>query len=148
MYCPNCGTQIPDDSIFCTSCGTRISTAASAAASPTASTPSSYTPPATTGMPPTQAAPQPGYVNLPRKDPAIAAILSFFLSGLGQMYVGKVGRGLAILVVQIILFFTIIGIIIGFFIWIWAIYDAYKLAERYNYFVQQNGRAPTSVDAW
>ncbi|HEX13477.1 MAG: hypothetical protein C0173_05295 [Desulfurella sp.] len=24
MFCPNCGTQIPDDSKFCPSCGTRF----------------------------------------------------------------------------------------------------------------------------
>jgi len=25
MYCPNCGTPIPEDSVFCMACGTRLS---------------------------------------------------------------------------------------------------------------------------
>ena len=28
MFCPNCGTQIPDDSAFCENCGTKIAAAA------------------------------------------------------------------------------------------------------------------------
>ncbi|MBR0311016.1 MAG: zinc-ribbon domain-containing protein, partial [Oscillospiraceae bacterium] len=28
MFCPNCGTQLPDDSAFCENCGVRLGGAA------------------------------------------------------------------------------------------------------------------------
>ncbi len=27
MYCPKCGTQLPDDAVFCIKCGTNLATA-------------------------------------------------------------------------------------------------------------------------
>ena len=65
---------------------------------------------------------------------AIAAILSFFIPGLGQMYAGDMKRGLIFLVVWIVLmivaFFTaFLTSIITLIFDIYAAYDAYKLAQ-------------------
>lgn len=71
----------------------------------------------------------------PPKNSGLAAILSFLLPGLGQMYNGEIGKGVLIMVVQFVnflLMFIIIGFITSPIVLIWAIYDAYKTAERIN----------------
>ena len=100
------------------------------------------------------------------KSPGIAAILSLLWVGLGQVYVGKVARGLllmlavillslpstlilfagvymndfdavtAALIVAIVLIATYIAV------WVWNIFDAYKLANEYNDYVKANGDRP------
>ena len=69
------------------------------------------------------------------KSAGLAAVLSFFVSGLGQIYNGQIGKGLVILVVQAINI-ALMDILIGFvtfaIVWVWAIYDAYRVADRIN----------------
>ena len=69
------------------------------------------------------------------KSAGLAAVLSFFISGLGQIYNGQIGKGLVILVVQAINI-ALMDILIGFItfavVWVWAIYDAYRVADRIN----------------
>lgn len=70
------------------------------------------------------------------KDPAIAAILSFLISGLGQIYNGDITKGILIFIVQILQ--IVLGSVIYityvtfFIVWIWAIYDAYGGAKKIN----------------
>ena len=69
------------------------------------------------------------------KNSGIAAVLSFFISGLGQIYNGQIIKGLVILVVQSInlaLTVILIGWIPFAIVWVWAIFDAYSVAERIN----------------
>jgi TM2 domain-containing membrane protein YozV len=69
------------------------------------------------------------------KSAGLAAVLSFFISGLGQIYNGQILKGLVILVVQIIngaLTTILIGWIPLAIVWVWAIIDAYREAERIN----------------
>lgn len=69
------------------------------------------------------------------KNPGIAAVLSFFWSGVGQIYNGQIMKGLILIVVQMVnaaLMFVLIGFITYPIVWIWGIYDAYKTAERHN----------------
>lgn len=55
-------------------------------------------------------------------NPGVAAVLSFFIPGAGQIYKGEVGRG----------FLTLLAWIIGLFllvlpdlvVWVWAVLDA------------------------
>lgn len=71
----------------------------------------------------------------PPKNSGLAAILSFLLPGLGQMYNGEVGKGVMIIIVQVVniaLMAIVIGFITGPLVMIWAIYDAYQTAERIN----------------
>lgn len=70
-----------------------------------------------------------------QKNPGLSAILSFFIPGLGQIYNGQLGKGLAIAMVAIIswmLVHMVIGLIILIPLWIWSIYDAHETAERSN----------------
>ena len=69
------------------------------------------------------------------KNAGIAAVLSFFISGLGQVYNGQITKGLLIMLVQLINA-ALTGILIGWIpfaiVWVWAIFDAYFVAERKN----------------
>jgi len=66
--------------------------------------------------------------------PLLAAILSFFIPGLGQFYAGHFFRGVFVFIGAIILFVisaaTIILGIIYFIYWVWNIVDAYQLATK------------------
>jgi len=106
--------------------------------------------------------PQPyGYNLYPRKSVGIAVLLSFFFAGLGQLYVSKIKRGVTFIVSFIVLsiiasvitavlaktidysdpeslnalfsnpaFIIITLISLGF--WLYNIYDAYRMAVKYN----------------
>ena len=78
----------------------------------------------------------------------LAIILGFFgLSGIGEIYAGRVGRGIGILIGGIILLVLMIvtmGItgIVYLIIFIWSIFDTKKLCREYNDFLGSNGRPP------
>ena len=69
------------------------------------------------------------------------------LNGIGQIYAGKVGRGIGImigswvLIVVGVLTFGI-GLIAYLAIFIWQIFDTKKLCREFNEYVSQNGRPP------
>lgn len=64
------------------------------------------------------------------KNPGIAALCSFFIPGLGQIYNGDVGKAIAIY------FGTLIGFLLffipGVIVWIFGIYDAYTTSKKMN----------------
>jgi TM2 domain-containing membrane protein YozV len=67
------------------------------------------------------------------KNPGIAAVLSFFFCGLGQIYNGQILKGILMFTaycVSIFLMWVIIGFITTPILWIWGIYDAYRTAEN------------------
>ncbi len=69
------------------------------------------------------------------KNPGLAAVLSFFYMGLGQIYNGQLGKGIAFIVVYSIswlLCLVIIGLITTPIMWVYGMYDAYKSAEKIN----------------
>lgn len=69
------------------------------------------------------------------KSPGLAAVLSFFWTGVGQIYNGQIAKGLILIVVQMInsaLMFILIGFVTYPIVWIWGMYDAYRTAERLN----------------
>lgn len=66
------------------------------------------------------------------RHPGIAAVLSFIVPGLGQIYNGELGKGFGF-VAGIIISGFLCAIFIGFILlpvlWIWAVVDAYRTAE-------------------
>ena len=71
----------------------------------------------------------------------------FCLNGIGQIYAGKVGRGVAIMIGSWVLIvvgvLTLgIGLIAYLAIFIWQIFDTKKLCREYNEFFSLNGRPP------
>jgi TM2 domain-containing membrane protein YozV len=61
------------------------------------------------------------------KNPVLAAILSFFIPGVGQIYNGNVGRGILTFIAFIIGVFLFV--FPGVIVWLWSVYDAYTSAQ-------------------
>jgi TM2 domain-containing membrane protein YozV len=116
MFCSSCGTQASDTDQTCSNCGRAL------AAAP---------------VPAPYAVAQPQQVILVKsgKNSGLAAVLSFFWCGLGQIYNGQLGKGL---IVGFVYFLSVLAmaLLIGFIttpiLWIWGMYDAYQTAERLN----------------
>lgn len=69
------------------------------------------------------------------KNPGLAAVLSFFWMGLGQIYNGQIAKGIAFIVfyaISWILVFVVIGLLTTPVLFIYGIYDAYKSAQKIN----------------
>jgi TM2 domain-containing membrane protein YozV len=100
-------------------------------------------------------APQPP-VSIPLKSGSLAAGLSLLWAGVGQIYVGRVARGIGIMALLYVAgFFTgfffsmtrslpvllILGVIL-LVVYVWQIFDAHALANRYNEYAKMYGRPP------
>lgn len=80
------------------------------------------------------------------KNPGLAAVLSFFWMGLGQIYNGQIAKGIVFIVAYAIswlLWLIVIGMIITPLLWAYGMYDAYKSAEKLN--VEMSARAANSA---
>ncbi|OBY81579.1 sugar ABC transporter permease [Paenibacillus sp. KS1] len=65
----------------------------------------------------------------------LAGVLSFILPGLGHLYLGRVQKGIILLLlngIAIMLSSIIIGLFAMVFVWMYAIIDALKTADRIN----------------
>jgi TM2 domain-containing membrane protein YozV len=191
-YCPSCGKEVQEGEKFCPNCGTSLQTAqteytASQTDNPTPNQPdysqqgeTGYTPPASgySGydqggyQQPSQGQygyqqPPPAYsAGVAEKSPGVALILGLivglFLWGIGQIYVGKIMRGIIFLILGLIFAPLLYGIavlgvimtggigwiilpilgIVFLILWIYQAFDAYKLAQEYNMHVRRTGMPP------
>jgi TM2 domain-containing membrane protein YozV len=69
------------------------------------------------------------------KSSGLAAVLSFFWTGLGQIYNGQILLGLSMMGAQFVfalLCLILIGIPFTVVLWVWSIYHAYNTAEAIN----------------
>ena len=69
------------------------------------------------------------------KNPGLAAVLSFFWMGLGQIYNGQIAKGVAFMVayaVSWLLVMVLIGVITTPILFIYGMYDAYRSAVKVN----------------
>ncbi len=69
------------------------------------------------------------------KNPGLAAVLSFFYMGLGQIYNGQIAKGILFIIaysLSIFLMILLIGFITTPILFIYGIWDAYKSAEKIN----------------
>jgi len=69
------------------------------------------------------------------KNPGLAAILSFFYMGLGQIYNGQISKGIVFIIaysLSWVLMILVIGFVTTPVMWIYGMYDAYKSAEKIN----------------
>jgi TM2 domain-containing membrane protein YozV len=65
-----------------------------------------------------------------KKEPVLAALLSFIFAGSGQVYNGELGKGILILAGTIIGAFVFL--IPGIIVWLFGIFDAYTTSEKMN----------------
>jgi TM2 domain-containing membrane protein YozV len=137
VYCPSCGRPYEGSPAFCPNCGKLLqltTTAPSQAFCPHCGKPVD---PAAEICPSCgvriKQAPQPQITE--QKNPGIAAVLSFLFTGLGQVYNGQIGKGIAFVVLGIVFLITIIvliGLILYPLFWIYNIYDANTTAKKIN----------------
>jgi TM2 domain-containing membrane protein YozV len=74
------------------------------------------------------------YVHSAPKNSGVAAVLSFFWPGLGQVYNGDIGKGVFLILLCIVLaFIPIIGWLVILMLWVLAMCDAYSRAESINH---------------
>ena len=135
MYCSKCGKELNADQAYCDGCGQKVGSNST----------------------------RPQVIYVSEKSAGVAAVLSLLFTGLGQIYVGKIMRGLAVMLLCILLggigagllyaavFTGGLGGIIAvavlltiayLVIWIWNIFDAYNLANSYNESVRRTGNRP------
>lgn len=108
-FCANCGFEMPKTTKFCPECGTATGMAPPAVNNATTS------------------------VMRTDKSPGLAALLSFLIIGLGQVYLGLTKKGIILFVLAIIsgfLMMILIGWITWLLVWGYAIYDAYNSGEK------------------
>jgi TM2 domain-containing membrane protein YozV/RNA polymerase subunit RPABC4/transcription elongation factor Spt4 len=110
-YCPYCGVQIDRKYNVCPNCGKPQ--------------------PPIDGVVPTRAA--------QRKNPLIAGLLSLLITGAGQIYLGKIGRGLIYLGFVLLISIALDGVvtfdemmILGVIVSIISAVDAYLMAKAMN----------------
>ncbi|WP_407431240.1 hypothetical protein [Methanobrevibacter sp.] len=110
VECKNCGSELKEDTEVCPECG-----------SPTSNTPQTNN----TATP----------VVKKEKSAGLAAILSFLIVGLGQIYLGLTKKGIILFigaVISLILTLVIIGFVTWLLIWGYSIYDAHNSAQKMN----------------
>ena len=69
------------------------------------------------------------------KSAGLAAVLSFLVPGLGQIYNGQIVKGLILVVVQatnVALMHVLVGFVFYPIVLVYAVFDAYRSAERIN----------------
>ncbi len=69
------------------------------------------------------------------KSEGLAAVLSFFIPGLGQIYNGQVGIGIFFMVIyacSIALIFIGLGLVTTPILWVYGMSDAYRYAKKLN----------------
>lgn len=80
------------------------------------------------------------------KSNGIAAVLSFLVPGLGQVYNGQLTRGLLLILVAIVVlavgWILLFPVVLYIVLWVWSIYDAYSKANVYNASVKETGNPP------
>ena len=141
--CPECGQEIEEGMKFCRNCGSKINQEQGEAKKTKFCSNCGFEMDINTKFCPecgmsTTGQPRPGgnqaVVN-PEKSPILAAILSFLIIGLGQIYLGLTKKGLILFVLAIvsgILMLVLIGFALWLLIWLYAIYDGYNSANKMN----------------
>ncbi|MDR0767068.1 MAG: zinc-ribbon domain-containing protein [Methanosarcinales archaeon] len=121
-YCSHCGESLKEYAIVCSDCGAPVKGQKQSGGN-TAEENVHAEPVGNSGK--TQSAPMFGK----EKSTFFALILSFFMSGLGQVYNGNFWKGVGFMIAATLGWLLIIP---GLVIWIWNMYDAYTDAEKIN----------------
>ncbi|WP_458405433.1 zinc-ribbon domain-containing protein [Methanobrevibacter sp.] len=107
-FCTNCGFELNDSLKFCPECGTPTSNAVQKTNFQITNT---------------------------QKSAGLAAVLSFLIIGLGQVYLGLTKKGIILFLLAIVsgfLMFILVGFVLWLLIWAYSVYDAYNSAEKMN----------------
>ena len=130
MFCSGCGHQMDAGQQFCPGCGLK-----NPAPQPTGMVATAGTGVAPAQQIPAQQIASQQIIVVAEKSPGLAAVLSFFWAGLGQIYNGEITKGI-VLIVAYVVSCVLIALVIGFIttpiLWIYGMVDAYRTAEKFN----------------
>ena len=117
-FCRNCGAVISDRAEICPECGVRQ-------------------------RPPPQSSLDTAVDDvLDGGNPFVAAVLSALFPGLGQLYNRQLERGIALIAAGMLAALStlvLVGIVLYPVVWLYAIYDAYRGAERQELAAESDG---------
>ena len=71
-------------------------------------------------------------MNQPTRNPGVAAVLSFLIPGIGQMYNSEIAKGVVFFIAGWIWLIPVLGWIARLGLSIWAAIDAHKVAIAWN----------------
>ncbi|WP_255149353.1 zinc ribbon domain-containing protein [Halorarius halobius] len=109
VFCRNCGAVISEEAEICPECGVRQRD------------------------PPKSSIDETVEELFEGGNPFVAALLSALFPGLGQIYNRELEKGLVVIVASILAAFSmvfLVGIVLFPAVWLYAIYDAYTVADR------------------
>lgn len=127
MFCPRCGKEISAGVLYCPFCGTATDGSGQIANAPSQ--------PSQGG---TEYFVQTGAQKSTKTTLFLSLAVGLLLMGCGQIYVGKVLRGVGFMAWGLILdvcflaFGGIACVCISVCVYIWQAYDAYQLTKQYN----------------
>jgi len=154
IFCTNCGKQFLDFVKFCSGCGTPINSPPPNSPPPNSPPPNSPPP---NSPPPNSPPPNNNQYQRPmqwKNEGTVLLITVIFgiigCGGVGHIYLGKIGKGIVLLIIGIILFiisFVLIFMLIPFFIVlvifaIWVVFNARSDCRKYNDAMERTGRPP------
>jgi TM2 domain-containing membrane protein YozV len=106
-FCPGCGSEVLESAEICPTCGTRVNVV-NKRELPRRSD---------------------GLLVTGEKSSGLAVLLGFFIIGAGLMYAGRVGLGIAHLILSIIFCWTFL---VPICLWLYGMFKAYDLCEEHN----------------
>ncbi|WP_458452988.1 double zinc ribbon domain-containing protein [Methanobrevibacter sp.] len=124
-FCPDCGFKIEveeNQPKFCSGCGFELND--SLKFCPECGTPTSNEVQRTNNQ-----------ISNVQKSAGLAAVLSFLIIGLGQVYLGLTKKGIILFLLAIVsgfLMFILVGFVLWLLVWAYSVYDAYNSAEKIN----------------
>lgn len=132
-FCPNCGAEIKQDVAFCPQCGFKLIQEQSSQTKFCQNCGKKID--VNAEICPHCGVRVAGIVRSEEKSVFLAAILSFLFPGLGHLYNGLTRKGVSFIiayVISAILIFILIGFVLVFIVWIWALIDSIKTTEAIN----------------
>jgi hypothetical protein len=127
MFCSQCGADNPDGARFCGKCGAPMAAAAPAPAPAATDTVRGGGGAAPAPVVVNNSGSGMGAVSPTGKTPWVATLLSFFISGLGQMYNSDFKKG-AVMFAGAVLGIWLTGGLATLAIWIWSMVDGWQVA--------------------
>lgn len=130
-FCSNCGTEVAEDIAFCPQCGFKLQHEPQTKFCQSCGKKININ----AEICPHCGVRVAGVALSGEKSVLLAAILSFLFPGLGHLYNGLTKKGVSFIIAYIVsavLIVFVIGLVLIFIVWVWALIDAIKTTESIN----------------
>ncbi len=133
-FCSKCGAEVSEADKFCKACGAGLGTPSAPTAAP---------------------------ITAKQKDRGVTLLLAILVGligfyGIGHVYLGRITRGVAILITDFVFTIIVIVSLVTFVLWplavvfglaslglfVWQVIDANSLVNKYNKALEETGKSP------